>query len=90
MLKVIPHLQFLDQVPLTAEAAKQGYLVSQSSLLRYVRMDGYVQYCTTHMQYVDKSYCVCIIIILYLLTLILLYNACITSDYMSQHVHTIY
>ena len=35
MLKVIPHLQFLDQKPLTAEAAKQGYLVSQSSLLRY-------------------------------------------------------
>ena len=36
MLKVIPHLQFLDQRPLTAEAAKQGCLVSQSSLLRYV------------------------------------------------------
>ena len=34
MLKVIPHLQFLDQRPLTAEAAKQGCLVSQSSLLR--------------------------------------------------------
>ena len=36
MLKVIPHLQFLDQRPLTAEATKQGCLVSQSSLLRYV------------------------------------------------------
>ena len=36
VLKVVPHLQFLDQKPLTAEAEKQGCLMSQSSLLRYL------------------------------------------------------
>lgn len=39
MLRVIPHLQFLDQKPLTAEAAKRGYLVSQSSLLSMSSVD---------------------------------------------------
>ena len=54
VLKIVPHLQFLDQKPLTAEAAKQGCLMSQSSLLRYLNSVA------TSVYIVHICMCVCV------------------------------